>query len=193
MRRAVVRWVLLLLAVGQESQMPLLPSGGREVDTIRVSSQPRVSESEAANEATEQMYAEIVDYLATRTAIDMSQAHLRQYLPRFLADPRVGWEARTETSERAYGVVYRRHLAIRLPDQVVRNWIDEVAAERKARTRCLVVAAVLTTLAWIMGGCLVVKVDRWTRGYRQSAIIVTAATILLVASAMLWGMLLLAW
>ena len=191
MSRSVLRLFLLLLAVGQVGNTSLLAGVGQEDHSVRASSQPRVLETEALAEASEQLYTKLVDYLATRTAADMSKAQLRQHLPLLLADPRVQWESRTETIEKAYGTMYQRNLGVSLPDQAIHDWIAEIATEGKTRTRFFALASVLTVLGWLMGVGMIVNLDRWTRGYHRLAIVASTILLLLFGSGALWVVVLL--
>ena len=186
MGRSVLRLFLLLIVVGQEGNTSLLTGVGQDNHTVRASSQPRVLETEATAEASEELYAKLVDYLSARTAADMPKHQLRHHLPRLLADPRVRWETRTETTEKAYGPVHQRHLAVSLPDQAIHDWVAEIVTEGNARTRFRAVAVVLTVLGWLMGVGMIVKLDRWTRGYHRPAIVASTVLLLLFGSGALW-------
>ncbi len=128
--------------------------------TINAQSDLSVTEAEAVEQATMRMRQLLEKELARRTPLRAEA--LSPSIPRLMFAAGVQRTQHTESVQRPFGTLYRRHERIQIPERIVREWLSEIEAAEHSRLwrQWLIVAGVvvslLAVLRWLLNGA-------WTR------------------------------
>jgi hypothetical protein len=174
--------ITFLAAVATRQPSPTLePAPAACSRTFDGSSQPCLDVEEASRQADEQIRGWVLRLAATHLGPAVSETTIGRALPQLLNDRSVRRKDSIETIEKPYGVMYRRHVRIEIPEPALADWLADVQAMGRAeRWRTTTIAAVLA-LCWASGPVLLVGLDRVTRGYCRP-LIVSAVGLLLAAA-----------
>jgi hypothetical protein len=153
---------------------------------IKVSSELRVDEAEAVEEVGERLAARVIALLSQRAGAVPSQKDLRSHLPALFNRPEVERDEYTERQIKPYGTLYRKYLWLKLRDDSINHWLSDIVEQRRMCLYRFVGATGITGIAWLTGFWSIVKLDRWTHGYRRKPIVVVALASLLAFSTFLW-------
>ena len=128
--------------------------------TINAQSDLSVTEAEAVEQAAMRMRQLLEKELARRTPLRAEA--LSPSIPRLTFAAGVQRTQHTESVQRPFGTLYRRHERIQIPEQILREWLSEIEAAEHSRLwrQWLIVAGVvislLAVLRWLLNGA-------WTR------------------------------
>ena len=165
-------------------------SGELGCPSVKASSEPRFSEKEACWEASGRLDENLLELVAARNVEGLPDSQLRRHLARLQYASGARRNEFTETINKPYGTMYRRHLVVTLPEETIENWVDEVQSHYRRHRRLCAGATVLTALGWVGGLWIVVKLDRWTLGYHRPAILLAVILVLLCGTGVGWIMVL---
>ena len=165
-------------------------TGDRRCTLIKASSDRHFSEKEARRGANSLLTEKLVESVAARTGCIVPEKELRRPLTRLMYAADIERDGFTETIQKPYGTMYRHHLRVSLPEETLRRWTADVAHQYKARLQLRAGAAALTVLGWLCGLLVVVKLDRWTLGYRRPAIVTGTLLVLVCGTSAGWMMVL---
>lgn len=146
---------------------------------VRVSSELWPDETAALDEANRRLCDKLLVVVAIRASDGLSREELRRHLPGLLNAGEVRRDEFTEKVGKPYGLMFRQHTSVSVPDEVVAQWLADAVRERQARLHQRLGAGMMTLLGWLGGFWAVIKLDRWTNGYRRGAILSTTLGVLL--------------
>lgn len=189
---------LLLAAAAAGSGMGSAPAHGEEVSlwagrTLHVTSGRCVGLERTAvcQEAEQKAQKHLSDELA-RLAEELCGRRLlrRQWAVEqawLLQQPGVEAKTALTVSDKDYGLVAVRNLELRLPQAVLAEWSGRLVQHRLDRLWLLLAAAGTTASAWLLGGGVLVGLDRLTGGYHRRLLMLVTLTILGVGTAVGWA------
>lgn len=162
-----------------------------ELDARRVAVEARsefqFSAAEARQEAEARLRDELIRSITARTACRIRRKALLDQLPVLAYSPEVCREESSETVEKPYGTMHRHLIRLRVEDDALNRWVANVVRQHNASRRLCAAAAALTVLGWMLGLVVVVRLDRWTRGYHRPAILAATLVVLACATAAAWA------
>jgi hypothetical protein len=112
-------------------------------------------------------------------------------LPQLMFAPEARRQEQTEESLKPYGMMYRHRVVLAVRDRTLREWSTAVAERFHDRLERYAAATGLTVLVWLFGLATIFKLDRWTCGYRRTAIIAFVVPLLTCGACAAWMLLLL--
>ena len=101
--------------------------------SIDVQSDLCVTAAEAVEQSDWRLRRLLEQELARRTPL--STTVLAPSIPHLMFSADAQRTQRTESVQRPYGTLYRRHEQLRLPEQLVRDWLSKIEATEHSRVR----------------------------------------------------------
>ena len=154
---------------------------------IKVNSEMRWDGPEARAEAERRLLDQLVAGALVQARSGLSDEDLHRHFTVLVTRPDVRRDEFLETIVKPYGVRYRQHLLVQIPEATFQHWLDNLSREYRSRWQQRCDAAALTLAGWLGGLWLVIRVDRWTHGYRRPVLLIAALLILLTGTGCLWA------
>lgn len=158
-----VAFSLLLMLLLPPSAFAQQPFNGL---TIETQSDLCVTEAEAVEQTSRRLRQLLEQELARRTPLPISV--LGPSMPRLMFAVDAQRTQHTESVQRPFGTLYRRHEQLRIPDRVVRDWLSEIEATEHSRTWKQWLAVTGIAVSWLVMLRLFVVFDRRTHGYQRA-------------------------
>lgn len=178
MRHPAAAVLLLLLLCGQPA-----PADTVHID---VHSELWPDETSALDEANHQLFDKPLAVVSARSGESLSREEIRRALTRLATRREVRREEFSEKVVKLYGVMFQRHIAVRISDEIITQWVADTVRERQVRLHQRVGTGALTLLGCLFGLWAVFKLDRWTNGYRRGVIFGSTFGVVTVLTGYLW-------
>ena len=134
--------------------------------TIEAQSDLCVTEAEAVEQTSRRLRQLLEQELARRTPLSI--AVLNPSIPRLMFAADAQRTQHTESVQRPFGALYRRHEQLRIPDRIVREWLSEIEATEHSRLWKQWLAAIDIAVSWLIVLRLFATFDRRTHGYQRA-------------------------